>query len=139
MGYKLQPKLTIVYPVSLCSAQRDLPLFVQGFSSTPQVVPLATFKKRRGEIYGIQHLQIYIYIYIQEVCVLIFPFYSAQYVEVERDICCDRGKKTERLYFHPYKPVSQLLTRQGVLLSRIFVPSFIYFNLHKINTSIVTQ
>ena len=64
MGYNIQTKLTIVYPVSLCSAQRDLPLFVQGFSSTPQVVPLATFKKRRGEIYGIQHLQIYIYIYI---------------------------------------------------------------------------
>ena len=21
-------------------------------------------------------------------------------------ICCGRGKKTERLYFHPYKPVS---------------------------------
>ena len=62
MGYNIQTKLTIVYPVSLCSAQRDLPLFVQGFSSTPQVVPLATFKKRRGEIYGIQHLQIYIYI-----------------------------------------------------------------------------
>ena len=32
-------------------------------------------------------------IYIQEVCVLIFPFYSARYVEVECDICCDRGKK----------------------------------------------
>ena len=88
MGYKLQTKLTIVYPVSLCSAQRDLPLFVQGFSSTPQVVPLATFKKRRGEIYGIQCLQIYIYIYI----------YSAIYVAI--------GEKTERLYFHPYKPVS---------------------------------
>ena len=46
------------------------------------------------------------YIYIQEVCVLIFPFYSARYVEVERDIGCDIGKKTERLYFYPYKPVS---------------------------------
>ena len=69
MGYKLQTKLTIVYPVSLCSAQRDLPLFVQGFSSTPQVVPLATFKKRRGEINGIQCLQIYIYIYIGSLCI----------------------------------------------------------------------
>ena len=38
-------------------------------------------------------VDIYIYIYIQEVCVLIFPFYSARYVEVECDICCDRGKK----------------------------------------------
>ena len=37
-----------------------------------------------------------------------------------------QGKKTERLYFHPYKPVSQLLSHQGFLLSRIFAPSFIY-------------
>ena len=38
---------------------------------------------------------------------MIFLFYSARYVGVgaERDICCDRGK-TQRLYFHPYKPVS---------------------------------
>ena len=28
---------------------------------------------------------------------MIFPFYSARYVEVERDICCDRGKKTETI------------------------------------------
>ena len=45
---------------------------------------------------------------------------------------CSDGEKTERLYFHPYKPVSWLLTHQGVLLLRIFIPSFnIYFtNLH---------
>ena len=42
-----------------------------------------------------------IYIYIQEVCVLIFPFYSARYVEVERDICCDRGKKQRDYTFIP--------------------------------------
>ena len=41
------------------------------------------------------------YIYIQEVCVLIFPFYSARYVEVERDICCDRGKKQRDYTFIP--------------------------------------
>ena len=29
---------------------------------------------------------IYIYIYIWEVCVSIFPLYSARYIEVERDI-----------------------------------------------------
>ena len=43
----------------------------------------------------------YIYIYKQEVCVLIFPFYSARYVEVERDICCDRGKKQRDYTFIP--------------------------------------
>ena len=37
-------------------------------------------------------------------------------------ICCYRGKK-QRLYFHPYKPVSWLLTHQGILLLRIFVTS----------------
>ena len=53
-------------------------------------------------------------------------------------ICCDRGKK-QRLYFHPYKPVSWLLTHQDFLL-RILVPLFICFiNLHKNNTSIVMQ
>ena len=31
-------------------------------------------------------INIYIYIYIEEVCVSIFPNYSARYVEVERDI-----------------------------------------------------
>ena len=29
------------------------------------------------------------------------------------------NKKTKRLYFHPYKPVSWFLTHQGILLSRI--------------------
>ena len=28
---------------------------------------------------------------------MIFPFYSARYVEVERDICCDRGKNRETI------------------------------------------
>ena len=37
------------------------------------------------------------YIYKLEVCVLILPFYSARYVEVERDICCDRGKDRETM------------------------------------------
>ena len=40
-------------------------------------------------------------IYIQEVCVLIFPFYSARCVDVERDICCDRGKKQRDYTFIP--------------------------------------
>ena len=39
--------------------------------------------------------------YIKEVCVLIFPFYSARYVEVERNICCDRGKKQRDYTFIP--------------------------------------
>ena len=40
-----------------------------------------------------------LYIYIQGVCVLIFPFHSARYVGVgvERDICCDRGKNRETI------------------------------------------
>ena len=33
-----------------------------------------------------------IYIYM-DVCVLIFPFYSARYVGVERDICCNHTYK----------------------------------------------
>ena len=37
------------------------------------------------------HLYIHIHIYI------IFPFYSARYVEVERDICCNRGKNRETI------------------------------------------
>ena len=32
---------------------------------------------------------------------MIFPFYSARYVEVERDICCDRGKKQREYTFIP--------------------------------------
>ena len=34
----------------------------------------------------------YIYVYLYEVCVLIFPLYGARYVGVESDICCVRGK-----------------------------------------------
>ena len=56
---------------------------------------------------------IYIYVYLYEVCVLIFQLYGAQYVGVKRDICCVRGKTTERLYSHPYKPVSWMFTHQG--------------------------
>ena len=37
-------------------------------------------------------INIYIYIYIEEVCVSIFPNYSARYVKVERDIYWDREK-----------------------------------------------
>ena len=33
------------------------------------------------------------YIYVCEVCILIFPFYSARYVGVERDVYCDRRKR----------------------------------------------
>ena len=50
-------------------------------------------QKKNKNIY----IYIYIYIYIEEVFVLIFPFYSARYVEVERDICCDRGKNRETM------------------------------------------
>ena len=57
--------------------------------------------------------KIYIYIYIWEVCVSIFPLYSARYIEVERDIHWDR-QKTKRSYFHSYKPVSWLLIHQGI-------------------------
>ena len=32
---------------------------------------------------------------------MIFPFYSARYVEVERDICCNRGKKQREYTFIP--------------------------------------
>ena len=39
------------------------------------------------------------------------------------------GEKQERLYFFPYKPVSLLLTHQGILSLRIFVPSFIHFKI----------
>ena len=39
----------------------------------------------------------------------------ARYVEVELDVYWDR-EKTERVYFHPYKPVSWLLTHRGILL-----------------------
>ena len=68
---------------------------------------------------------------------MIFPFYSARYVKVERDICCNRGKKQRDYTF--IKPVLWLLTHQGILLLTIFVLSFIYFiNLHKDNTLIVT-
>ena len=35
----------------------------------------------------------YVYICMYEVCILIFPFYSAQYVGVERDVYCDRRKR----------------------------------------------
>ena len=38
-----------------------------------------------------------IYIYIEEVCVLIFPFCSARYVEIECDVCCHRGKNRETI------------------------------------------
>ena len=32
---------------------------------------------------------------------MIFPFYSARYVEVERDICCNRGNKQREYTFIP--------------------------------------
>ena len=35
---------------------------------------------------ALHSVQLPLYIYRYEVCVLIFPFYSARYVEVERDI-----------------------------------------------------
>ena len=59
------------------------------------------------------YIYIYIYVYLYEVCVLIFQLYGAQYVGVKRDICCVRGKTTERLYSHPYKPISWMFTHQG--------------------------
>ena len=65
-----------------------------------------TNKQKKGKY-------IYIYIYIWEVCVSIFPLYSARYIEVERDIHWDR-QKTKRSYFHSYKPVSWLLIHQGI-------------------------
>ena len=60
------------------------------------------------------HYLIHTYVWIGSLC-LIFPFYSARYVEVELDVYWDR-EKTERVYFHPYKPVSWLLTHEGILL-----------------------
>lgn len=44
-------QLTIIYLVSWCSTQHDLPLFVQEFSSKPQVVPPVIFKWK-----NIQHI-----------------------------------------------------------------------------------
>ena len=32
---------------------------------------------------------------------MIYTFYSAWYVEVERDVCCDRGKKQRDYIFIP--------------------------------------
>ena len=37
----------------------------------------------------------------EEVCVFIFPFYSARFLEVECDICCDRGEKQRDHTFIP--------------------------------------
>ena len=65
---------------------------------------------------------IYIYVWIRSLC-LIFPFYSARYVEEELDVYWDR-EKTEREYFHPYKSVSWLLTHKGIL---IFLLHFSYY------------
>ena len=42
-----------------------------------------------------------------------FSYLNNIYIEI--------GKKTKRLYSHPYKPVSWLLTHLGILLSRIFI------------------
>ena len=47
--------------------------------------------------YIYMYIYVYIYIFIEEVCVLIFPFCSARYVEVERDVCCDGRKNRETI------------------------------------------
>ena len=39
------------------------------------------------------------------------------------------GEKTERLYFHPYKPVSRLLTHQGIFYIYIYI-LFPFFSLY---------
>ena len=73
--------------------------------------------KWHASVFHSSHFELYIYIYIYmyvwigSLC-LIFPFYSARYVELELDIYWDR-EKTERVYFHPYRPVSWLLSHLG--------------------------
>ena len=57
-------------------------------------------------ISAFRFLKIYMYIYLFVGSLRIdFSVLQCQHLGVERDICCDRGKK-QRLYFHPYKPVS---------------------------------
>ena len=73
-------------------------------------------KKKKKNIY------IYIYIYMRSVF-WFFSLFNARYVEVERDIYWDREKiKRLYLYFHPYKPVSWLLTHQGILCLSMRAP-----------------
>ena len=63
-----------------------------------------------------------IYIYMRSVF-WFFSLFNARYVEVERDIYWDREKiKRLYLYFHPYKPVSWLLTHQGILCLSMRAP-----------------
>ena len=66
------------------------------FTAKLSVLVTAARPAKRVEIlYPAKRFQnnFFIYIYaktIQEVCVLIFPFYSARFVGVERDVCCNR-------------------------------------------------
>ena len=78
------------------------------------------------------YIYIYIYIYIEEVCVLIFPFCSAQYVEVERDVCCDRGK-IERLYsivsvFFPHRDIHMYIYIYVYIYIYIYIYTLIYMS-----------
>ena len=91
----------------------------------------------QGRLYPHIYIYIYIYVWIRSLC-LIFPFYSARYVEVELDVYWDR-EKTEREYFHPYKSVSWLLTHKGILLSLLhfsYSLLHIYVGMYKVSGSV---
>ena len=57
---------------------------------------------------------------------MIFPFYSAQNVEVEHDICCDRGKKKQR----DYTFVHTSLFRSCSLIRGFYCPEYSYHRLY---------
>ena len=70
---------------------------------------------------------------VSEFCVYIYIYiYTHTYFAI--------GEKNIETILSSLQACFVIDTHQGILLSRVFVPSFIYFiNLHKNNTSIVTQ
>ena len=66
--------------------------------------------------------KIYIYFF--------FPFYSARYVGVERDICCDRGKNRETI-LSSLQACFVIAHSSGDFIVKNILTSLIYFtNLH---------
>ena len=118
------------------------------------VFDLVFWSNRKVILLNCMYINIYIYMYIYIfICMYIYIYiyiYICVCVCMYVYICCSRGKKTERLYFHPYKPVSWLLTNQGIplesqacrdesIVSLFFFPIATYITLYFYVSSTVKQ